>query len=361
MKDDLDPARLADFERRLLAHPGVRVDEQSLWRAFAEAFPGRPQPPEERRWMMAALQHLSGRGVLRLPAPTGRRWDRSAGLPVPRGVDLVRPTGSARQRAWRTFPWHPTLQWVTELPSITEDTQAFLLRVHDGLVQGRFSERAPLKYRSLELTGDEKRLGALAQTQLFGPGRLSLDLLGCLPEVLPLAWARVGSRPHMIVFENAAPFVVARDVLASMPDAPYGLVAFGWGARFQASLTGIPRIGCAVERISYVGDIDAAGLSIAVSSQKNARALGLPPLEPASGVHGAMLGSAAAFGQASGWPAKRGAPDATPDSLLAFLPPEIRLAVRSILAAGRRIPEEVLGPNELRALWGRNPLGRSSF
>jgi hypothetical protein len=59
---------------------------------------------------------------------------------------------------------------------------------------GRFTEPTPLKYRSLELTGDDKRLQALAETTLFGPGWLTLELLGPFQR-LPLVVERVGPAP----------------------------------------------------------------------------------------------------------------------------------------------------------------------
>ena len=36
-----------------------------------------------------------------------------------------------------------------------------------------------MKYRSLQLTGNEKALASLAKTSLFGESRLSLAMLGC--------------------------------------------------------------------------------------------------------------------------------------------------------------------------------------
>ena len=69
-----------------------------------------------------------------------------------------------------------------------------------------------------------------------------------------------------------------------------------------------------------------------------------------------LLCAAAAFGEADGWPAARGSDEAGPrrgdDALLAWLPPDVRANARRVLEAGRRIPEEVLGPDELKACWG---------
>jgi hypothetical protein len=39
MLAELDPTRLEDFARRLTSHPRNRVDQRTLWAAFAAAFP----------------------------------------------------------------------------------------------------------------------------------------------------------------------------------------------------------------------------------------------------------------------------------------------------------------------------------
>src|SRR5258708_1068886 len=131
-------------------------------------------------------------GVIGLPAPGGQRWDRRSQPAVPTAVDQAELNGRPRGDEWRRFPWHPTLAWVLDLSRLSSDAETFMRRVHDGLVRDSFRHPAPLKYRSLQLTGDEKRLSLLARTTLFAPGRLSLPLLGCLPARGPLAWAKVG-------------------------------------------------------------------------------------------------------------------------------------------------------------------------
>jgi len=116
-----------------------------------------------------------------------------------------------------------------------------------------------MKYRSLQLTGDEKRLATWMGTSLFGPGRLTLPLLGCLPDVLPLAWEAVGDGGRMVIFENAGPFVVARGVLAGMSDRPFDLVGYGAGGSIVASLGHLLTIEPRPTSIAYVGDLDRAG------------------------------------------------------------------------------------------------------
>ncbi len=347
---ELDPARITEFGRLLCASPRRRIDQKTLWSAFAAAFPGRPQGLEERRWLASAIEALSRQGLVRLPAPSGKRWDKTFGAPLPLSIDLAGSPTLVPARGWRGYPWHASLSWIAELRHLRTDQEKLLLKVHEGLVNGWFQEQAPLKYRSLQLTGSEKRLAALLRTPLFGKGRLSLSLLGSYPELLPLAWASVGNAPRAIIFENAGPFFVARAVLDKMKTPPYGVVAYGGGKGILASLPHIATIGRSIDEIHYVGDLDKHGLEIAVAAKRIASVAGLPEVTAAPAVHRRMLEAAARLGMPNGWPSSR-ATVAAASGAVSFLPEDVRNEVSVMIRGGRRIPEEVLGPTELASLW----------
>lgn len=349
-----DPEGQARFEALLNEQPRARVSLAELWQIFSKAVPVRPQGREDREWLEAALARAADHGYLRLPPASSPAWDRAQNPPLPARVTLIRARVASRDDAWRRHPWHPQLAWVSEQQALTVDQVNFLLRVQEGLKSNRFAEPVPLKYRSLELTGNEKRLQALSGTSLFGPGRLSLGLLGCLPEWNPLAVEHVGSRASALVVENAGTFDVASRVLRALPGAPYGLVAFGGGMGVLRSLPRLLALRPETTTLHYLGDLDWAGLRIAVGAQALAAREGLPPLMPATGLHQAMLAEATALGAADGWP---GTPteDAPPpeeaDRLLAWVPADVRLAAKRVLASGHRIPEEVLSPAAFRRSW----------
>jgi hypothetical protein len=106
-----------------------------------------------------------------------------------------------------------------------------------------------------------------------------------------------------------------------------------------------------VTRIDYVGDLDAAGLRIAVSASRAAQQAGLPSVTAAAGLHRAMLDGAARLGHPTGWPAPPGRARATErlDALLAFIPRDVQADVEALLRSGNRVPEEVLGPVDLQS------------
>jgi len=347
----VDDWGLEQFERRLLAGGAVRVGAHDLWRALAQAFPHRPTGPAERRLLLHVLEAVQARGSIRLPPQRGKRWDRSMDPAVPLSIDVVREPAAPAGFAWRTFPWHENLHWVAHCRSLSVQQVHFLRSIHDGLVNGMFREPAPLKYRSLQLTGDEKMLAYLATTALFGPARLTLGLLSCLPDALPLAWEAVGDGGRMVIFENADPFAVARRVLVQLKSRPYDLIAYGGGRSVLAALGHLATIERSVESIHYVGDLDHAGLDIAWGVRRCAKELGLPPVLPATELHRQMLSAAESFGHPLGWPAQGHFADADRDRILDGVDPDVRGRVEEILRGGRRIPEEVLGPDELREAW----------
>jgi hypothetical protein len=245
------------------------------------------------------------------------------------------------------------LAWILELDTLPVEQETFLRRVQEELVAGTFQEQAPLKYRSLQLTNNEKRLGELARTALFKPGRLSFELLGCVPDILPLVLEEIGERPIALVFENKDAFRTACSVLKQFPHSPYGLVGYGAGTGFARSVLHFKLIKQVVERIEYVGDMDRPGLRIARAAARVAVAEGLPPVVPARGLHHAMLESVRRFGHPEGMEYDDSEKRSTPSDevLLSWLPDNVRSEILAIIRAGKRIPEEILGPKEMLAVW----------
>lgn len=352
---EIDERQLKQFERALLAGNAVRVSGQELWGALAKVFPHREPGPAERRLLLGALRSMEVRGSIRLPPEHGKRWDRSMDPAVPTSVDVIREQSTPSGFPWRTFPWHQNLHWVVQCRNLSTQQVEFLRRVHDGFVNGLFREPAPLKYRSLQLTGDEKLLASLATTSLFGTSRLTLDLLACLPDALPLAWEAVGDGGRMVIFENAGPFAVARRVLAELDTRPYDLVAYGGGRGLLAALGHLKTIERTVRSLHYVGDLDHAGLDIALAARKSAAELGLPDLLAAEELHRQMLLAAESFSYSLGWPAQERFSESDREKVLEVISPSLRNQVHGVLRAGRRIPEEVLGPEEFRTAWSPAP------
>ncbi len=351
MSVDIDPGRLKKFGDLLHEAKGTRVNQKQLWQAFARAFPDRPAR-DQRAMFTSALTLLERANQIRLPATRGDRWDRTQSPAVPLSVDLVRAPKAPPSTDWKRVAWHPRIAWVLDLPKLPANQEAFMRRLNEALIDQSLAQRVPFKYRSLQLTANEKELESLLGTSLFAANRLRLEDLNCDRETLPLPWHRVGKSSRVLIFENPGPFHVAREVLAKIPDPRYGIVACGGGNSVTKSIAYLKTIDPAVTHIHYVGDLDLPGLSIALRAQAAAAAAGLPKVEPAGELHQLMLDQRSAFGQPLGWTyAEEPLEATTAEDALRFLDPRQREQSRPMITAGRRVPEEVLGPAELARVW----------
>jgi hypothetical protein len=344
---------LQEFLHRLASVRGTRLESRLLWEYFRDAFPYRPGGAENRRWLLMALQEAVDQGIIRLPSLRGNCWDRTVEPPLPTIVWKIQPHKIQRDESWREYPWLPQLAWVSQMATLSQEYELFLKRVQQALREGELQRLAPMKYRSLQLTGNEKRLGELIHTPLFQPGRLSLALLGCVPDVPPLALEEMRESHVALVFENAAAFRTASQVLKQYQHPPYGMLGFGGGRGFERSILHFQFIERHISRIEYVGDLDRPGLHIARGAERLAQREGLPPVLPARGLHRAMLASIRQFGYPEGLEyqdrERRNDPD--DEELVSWLPEDVRLECLTIIRAGKRIPEEVLGPDELQRVW----------
>jgi hypothetical protein len=131
------------------------------------------------------------------------------------------------------------------------------------------------------------------------------------------------------------------------------MLGFGGGRGFERSILHFQFIERHISRIEYVGDLDRPGLHIARGAERLAQREGLPPVLPARGLHRAMLASIRQFGYPEGLEyqdrERRNDPD--DEELVSWLPEDVRLECLTIIRAGKRIPEEVLGPDELQRVW----------
>jgi hypothetical protein len=186
----LPPDALQRFFHSLASAPGKRLESDRLWECFRQAFPYRPGGGENRKWLWLAIEEATDQGIIRLPSQRGNCWDRTLEPPLPTVVWKNQVQETRRAESWREYPWLPQLAWVAHLPTLSEEHEVFLKRVQQALREGQLREQAPITYRSLQLTGNEKRLGELLHTALFRPGRLSLELLGVCLTFRLLPWKR---------------------------------------------------------------------------------------------------------------------------------------------------------------------------
>lgn len=217
--------------------------------------------------------HVLDRIAIPLAAET--RWCEAFGFVAPSDEEA---------RQMREFAWEPQLAFI---PTAGVGLAFAELRRLNDFFRFRKNETAlvPIKERSLQIFGDEKRLDALLASTLFREGRLDLARdLRCEVIGAPLAWKRgplAAARQPVIVIENAATWhSYAR---WNSERSLFSAVVYGGGNSF---VDGVRYFADLCEELGgarpvlYFGDLDPAGLLIPHRANAAARAAGLPAIEP---------------------------------------------------------------------------------
>lgn len=244
--------------------------------------------------------------------------------------------------------WAPEMRFVMQGRVLVNPED--LLRLNVFFKESRNQRPiVPIKERSLQIFGDEKRLDDLLSTALFGAGRLSLHLLRCEKVGEPFGWRRgPGDTGRILAIENAATWHSYTRWNAQ--HGFFSAVVYGRGNCFCDSLSYLADIlteFVTPQRVYYFGDLDAQGLRIPAEACEKAPALGLPRIEPDLWSYRHLL----AAGQS-----REAAPEAAvpvSEKEWQWLGP-LAEAVRELLAQGRRLPQEHIGWEFLSAQsgWG---------
>jgi hypothetical protein len=318
---------------KLESWPRRQVKLAELQALLVSAEPALEHAPERRGRLQEVLDELVDAGVVELPSP--RSYDRSAKPALPRFVRVERPPPGLRRISGAGVPWRPELSWAAEL-SMDEHTLSDLRAINSFFRDGG-SERplVPLRERSLQLFGHEKRLEALMGGQLFLPGRLTLDQLRCEEVHPPFVFERIGSGPDVLIIENHHTFV---SLCRTLPrDGNVGVVVYGAGAHFKGSVTFLADLQPPPRRAFYFGDLDVNGLDIPTHASAVATAAGLPEIEPATLLYTLLL--------EHGHPV----PVENPPSryrvrkVVAWFPEGLRPAATAVLDDGQRLAQEWVG------------------
>jgi hypothetical protein len=314
------------------------VSLPELWALYADADPASATRPTRRAELAATLDSLATAGAL---TPSKSR-DTAAVPALPTRVTLPAPAPTATAATLaRMVPWRPELAWATSARLTVG--QVGLLQAVNGWLRdrGRDNDVTPLRERSLEVFGHEKQLDRMLTTSVFGPGRLTPDLLRTFRARPPLPSRLLGDGPVLLVVENSDTFDTLARVLADDP-GPVGRIAWGAGAAFEASVMSVADLP-GITAVVYFGDLDADGLRIPASAAALAAAEGLPAVRPATGLYRLLL--------TAGRP-QHGQPPVAADraaELAGWLDAEQQPAVVELLRAAARLPQETLTARLLAA------------
>ena len=169
-----------------------------------------------------------------------------------------------------------------------------LLRVQRFLVNGgREHSLVPVKERSIELFGHEKRLEALKNGSLFADGRLSFELLRCFSVPPPLFYEVTspssGRRPVLVIENHSTYHSFAR---WNREARAFCAIVYGQGDAFKIGASGLQylvREWAWDGRLFYFGDLDPEGLLIPLAASALLSTLDLPVFQPHDGCYRCLL------------------------------------------------------------------------
>lgn len=324
--------------------PASKIRVDGLLRHVTAADPTLVGNPTARTRLAAVLVSLAEAGAVVLPkARSG--WDNRTKPPLPLWVGKTAKPRRARPMPARRV-WPQALEAGAAIATRPDEHQ-LLDRIATWLRNNPDAEPVPIEERSLEILNDEKALATETTKRLFTTGGLTLDLLACYPTPVPFPSQHVpGAGPtRLLVAENNATFHSLLKVARQMdPDVRPDLhIGWGCGNQFPTSITAVTLLDPAPTALYYVGDLDVAGLRIAVNAAAAANAHHLPPLRPAVALYDWLL----AHGVPRPDRSNTGISDSS--ALLAWMPEGLHEAVAHLLHERQRIPQETLGLRALRA------------
>jgi hypothetical protein len=326
-----------------------RIPLDQLRKEFAAACPELAEQADRRSRLAQLLQNAAASGEIVLPLGK-RSWDRTGGAPLPGFVLLAEPAPRLAPAVAPGYSWHPLLGFAAAERNRLRLEAARC--INEWLKSDPdLSLNVPIKERSLEIFGDEKRLDCLraGSDRLFG--RLSLSSLGCRVCPIPLPFeagpASAVGKPLLIVENNDSwvSFSVWNRSTARLSAVAYAggghAKSLAYDETFIDELIGRFQ----AQALYYFGDIDPAGLRIA-SQAAQRRALRLTfPLRPAASLYTWLL--------EHGRRTPLEGSERVTDQDLAWLPPGMREPVTTLFASRQRIPQEALGTGALMS--GRVP------
>jgi hypothetical protein len=270
-------ALLQQWERK-------RVPLAELRRHFFTLYPDVQNSPDRGAQLLAALRELEAAGALTLPAAAS--WERMGAPPLPQWVTLKREAKAAAADVSQVT-WVPELGFWPELRPGQLETLApineFLLRRRGNFLT------VPIKERSLEIFGDEKRLDVLCSGDTLFGGRLHLKSLGCfrVPQPLPYRLADAAGRPVLVV-ENHNTYWSFGEW--NHTARRYAAVVYGEGLNFRLTGRALQQVVHEVGAVGaqYFGDLDPKGVSIPVDFNRGVEP-GYPTVAAAADLYGWLL------------------------------------------------------------------------
>lgn len=322
----------AGFLEKLQQSTRKRIPLDEVRRLFFEAKPEIAANPSRNELLLDALRALQASSAVHLPAAGS--WEKLGNPPLPNWIQLVREVPSVEREDYSTVPWVPEFGF---WPDLKPSTLAAAKAINTFLLNRRGSFRmVPIKERSLEIFGDEKRLDAMQSGGTLFGSRLPLSAIGAFQVPLPLPYRQADApgRP-VLILENHNSFWSFGEW--NHDARRYSAVVYGAGEAFRSSGAALGEVLREVDGVGaeYLGDLDPTGIRIPLEFNgavvpDNVR------VAPALELYRWLLRNGTRRARVDGQMALEGLGQA-------WLGPELGDALTLLWAEGHWIPQEALG------------------
>lgn len=322
-----------------------RIPLSALREEFARERPELASSGSFRQRLRARLEELEAAGRITFPAMKGSGWDSVGTPPLPKWVQ--RPP---RPAPARTDPegiaWLPVMAFARTLRR-PEDVRV-AIALNDFLARNRHElQPVPLRERSLQIFADEKALDRRCRNGSLFNGQLELEAIGAFEPPPPLPYESIDTPGlPLLLLENHHTYWS----FSSWNSEARKYSAVVYGAGWVISRCG-PALATVMHQtggtgIVYFGDIDPAGIRIALKLAGQINKTQLPPLRAAEQLY------ARALKDGTRTPLIRKPSGSQLEEAKAWLPTSLHAEVERLYAAGLRIPQESVGLDALRK-WPR--------
>ena len=327
----------AAFYKLICSTSRKRVPLEDVKRAFFEAHPELVSNPERHALLLNAVRAMEAENLVQLPAKG--RWEKIGNPPLPNWIQLVREDLPRERGDYASVPWVPELGFWTELKPAALDVA---VAINEFLLKRRTSLRlVPIKERSLEIFGDEKRLDAMRLGNTIFGGRLTLAAIGAFQVPLPLPYRQASApgRPVLVV-ENHNSFWSFGEW--NQTARMYSAVVYGSGNEFRSSGAALGQVLQEVSGVGaeYLGDLDPTGVRIPLEYNRALQNDGIPVV-PATQFYRWLLANGRRRNRTDGQ-------ECFGTIANEWLGGELGEIVTAMWTAGQWIPQEALGLEALR-------------
>ncbi|NIE63799.1 Wadjet anti-phage system protein JetD domain-containing protein [Burkholderia sp. Ax-1719] len=329
---------MSEFLEALLSSPRKRVPLDELRQRYFSLYPDVQNSPDRGLILLRALKELEADGALSLPARGS--WEQAGSPALPLWITLKHSPRSGVSVNHADVTWAPELGFWPEL----RPSQLSALRpINDFLLRrrGAFSP-VPIKERSLEIFGDEKRLDNMCAGDFLFSGRLPLSVIGCfrVPQPLPYRKVDTPGKPVLVVENHNTYWSFAE---WNETTRRYTAVIYGGGENFRLTGRALRQAmhEAGASSAEYFGDLDPRGLSIPLDFNRSVEQ-GYPTVSAALPLYRWLLANGV----------QREKPECAKYAAglaAAWLGIELAADLEAVWSAGMWLPQEALGTERLHA------------